>query len=282
MDFPIIDMRVRPPFKSFIDCHLYENVHKESVLGRQRKMRWTPPPSSLDRSIDTFIQEMDDAGITKCVVPVRKATNGKNEDVVNLVSNYPNRFIGVIDVHPRDGAKAIDDIEHYVVEGNCTGITMELGCRHVKDKMLINEPSVYPIYEYCEAMHIPLILMYGGGSSWKYYPMDALEQVCSDFPDLTIISSHGGWPRVREMCHLATYFPNLYISTDFYLVNYFGANDYVIAANNILQDQILFGTAYPIISFQDAIEGYLCSGLRPDVLSKVMYKNAVRALGIEI
>ncbi len=279
--FSIIDMRVRPPYKSFMDCHLYQNVHKPSVLNRQSRMGWNVPPSSIDRSMESFIKEMDEAGITKCVAPVRKVTNGVNDDVVSLVNEYPDRFIGIIDVHPKDGDAAIEEIERYVVDGNCTGITMELGCRHVKEKMYVDDKSVYPIYEYCQNNRIPLILMYGGGSSWEYYPMSALEQVCIDFPELTIISSHGGWPRVRDMCHLATRFPNVYISTDFYLVDYFCSQDYVTAANYILQDQIIFGTAYPIISFQDAIDGYLRSGIRQEILPKVMYSNAARALGLE-
>ncbi len=57
--------------------------------------------------------------------------------------------------------------------------------------------------------------------------------------------------------------------------------DYITAANTILADKIIFGSAFPCISLPDALKLYLEVGVKMESLPKILYDNAARFLGLE-
>ena len=189
---------------------------------------------------------------------------------------------GVAGIDPSDKSQAIDEIDRFVVNGPLRGVGMEPGLLPVP--MYPNDRRIYPIYEKCEAEGIPLLLMAGGGNgpdASYSHPM-VIDQIAADFPNLTIINTHGGYPWVTEILFVAYRRPNLYICPDMYLFNQPGWQDYVTAANFALQDRFLFGTAYPFIPLEAGVEHFKKLPFKPEVLPKVLYQNAVRALKLDI
>ena len=277
----IIDFRCRPPYKSYLNSYLFKNYDSEGTKLTRARLRRPDSEAARQKDMNLFVQEMDEAGIDMGVAPMRLATEGDNEDLNTLLSEYPGRFIGAIDVTPSDGDICIENIKKYVLNGPCTAVNMELGAKATKEKMCIDDERCDFIYQFCEKNHIPMIVMFGGGNTTKLYPISSLENVMERYPELTLIISHGGYPHFNETAHVATRFPNLYISTDFYMIDFPGYQDMVTAANNILQDQIIFGSAYPIVSMKYAVDRYLEVGLKPEVLPKVMGLNALKALGLD-
>jgi len=59
-----------------------------------------------------------------------------------------------------------------------------------------------------------------------------------------------------------------------------GAMDYVNAANGFMSERFLFATAYPLVSFKDAIDTFLTFPLKASVIDRIMYRNAAELLGI--
>ena len=57
------------------------------------------------------------------------------------------------------------------------------------------------------------------------------------------------------------------------------AQEYFRAANTYLQDQYLFGSAYPFYALKPAVDNNRAA-LRPQVHQKVFYDNAARLLGL--
>ena len=53
---------------------------------------------------------------------------------------------------------------------------------------------------------------------------------------------------------------------------------YLEAANSILRDQVLFGSAYPIIGVKDAVDFYSRFPFTQEARDHVMYKNWKRLL----
>lgn len=58
--------------------------------------------------------------------------------------------------------------------------------------------------------------------------------------------------------------------------------EYVTAANYYLQDRFMFGTAYPFIPHKEAVSMFKAMPFNPEVFEKVMYKNAIKALNLQI
>ncbi len=112
--------------------------------------------------MDLFLQEMDEADITKAVVPLRRAFGHKNEDLLSLIEEYPGRFIGSPCIDPNlDITVSLQEIQDYVVDGPCSVIMMEPG--KCQEPMHANDKRIWPIYEMCQKEYS------GSAVLWRFY-----------------------------------------------------------------------------------------------------------------
>ena len=70
-------------------------------------------------TMDDCIKEMDAVGVEIGVVPFRKGMD--NRDIAGLMQAYPDRFRVLCHLDPWDGAKALEDIDRYVGDGQAAG-----------------------------------------------------------------------------------------------------------------------------------------------------------------
>ena len=276
--YPVIDLRQRPPYKSFATTSFYQNQEKRRSEGTESR-------AAIERDMDLMIKEMDESNIVYGVAIARESEWGgaaKNSDLPGLLADYPNRFIGVIHLQYGAEKEPLESIEEYILHGPCTGVYMEPSFRFEKYLMHADDERLFPIYEKCEKHHIPFILQYGGGiNSVEYYDPSDIYRLAEAFPDLKICITHGGWPQVMPMIHQAYAHKNVYLSPDAYFSGWPGSQDYITAANTILADKIIFGSAFPCISLPDALKLYLEVGVKMESLPKILYDNAARFLGLE-
>lgn len=275
----IIDMRVRAPFAAYQGCNLFTNLPTDKNCGGARN--YPIAPSVKQFSMDLLLQEAMEANIDKMVVPVRKNCGGKNEDLAALIQEYPQKIIGLAGIDVQDISASLQEIEQFVVQGNCQGIILEPG----QDKIpwMVNDSRIFPIYAYCQTHQIPIFMTYGGimTPSIRFYAPEPLDDVLNIFPQLKIGLAHGGWPYVTEVCQIAVNRGNLYLAPDFYMIDSPGMQDYILAANYLLQDRILFASAYPLMPLKEATEYYMHAGIQEKMLPKVMYQNAVAFLDLQ-
>ena len=142
----IIDFRLRPPARGFLNLSLFRDVQRSARMSRCFGMEQAP--STARRSPELLLQEMDAAGISYGVVPGRRAYEFlggvPNEDICAILEDYPNRFIGVAGIDPSDKSQAIDEIDRFVVNGPLRGVGMEPGLLPVPQYP--NDRRIYPLY----------------------------------------------------------------------------------------------------------------------------------------
>ena len=276
----IIDFRLRPPYKGFLNARIYT---RQDISGNfTRQLGFPVPPSAEAKSIDLMFKEMDQAGIR---IGVAVGRNTKvlgavpNVDVAAMAQEFPDRLVAVASIDPIDRKDAMRQLEEARNLG-MKGINLEPGM--MADPMHLDDRRLYPIYAYCEDNHIPTILMGGGnaGPDISYTSPEHIDRVLADFPDLKVVTAHGSWPWAKEILHVAFRRPNLYVSPDMYLYNLPGMSDYIMAANGFLQDRFLFGTAYPLCPLVEYTAWFQSLPIKPDIMDKILYKNASRLLGI--
>ncbi len=270
----IIDFRVRPPYKSLGEGALWNLERRQSFAKRFGK---EIAESTKQKSMELLLKEMDEAGVDKGVVQVRLSIGMKNDDLAALLQEYPHRFVGMIGVTPHDIQTAFADIERYIIKGEATGIIIEHG--FCTPPLAADDGKNYPIYELCQRLNIPVTLSFGGflGPTVDHNAPSMIDHIAADFPDLTLILAHGGWPYVQEMAHIAFNHKNVYLSPDIYAVNVPGSTDYLGAMNYFIPEKIIFGSAYPVIAIKDMTEHYK-QMLSADVYEAVMYQNAAKVL----
>lgn len=277
---PIIDFRLRPPLKGFLDLIMYANAERRDRLTRQHGME--PAPSAQARSMPMLLEEMDAAGVTLGVVMGRYSGlygSVSNRDVADIVRAHPGRFVGVGSIDPSDRRKAIAQIDEALALG-LKGVNLEPGA--YPEAMYADDRRLYPIYAYCEDKGIPVTIMAGGsaGPDLAYTNPVHVDRVAGDFPGLRIAITHGGWPWVHEILHVAYRRQNVYLSPDQYLCNMPGSEEYVRAANGFLSERFLYGSSYPFISVTAYAEWFRTLAVRPELLPKLQYGNAARFLGL--
>ena len=154
-----------------------------------------------------------------------------------------------------------------------------------------NDTAFYPLWEAIESLGVPALFHTGqtgigaglpGGRGIKLRLSDPMlvDDVAADFPGLTVILAHPSVPWAASSISIATHKANAYIDLSGWSPKYFPA-DLVRAANSYLQDKVLFGTDYPLLTPERWLKDFDTLDLKPEAKSKILKANAVKVLGLE-
>jgi predicted TIM-barrel fold metal-dependent hydrolase len=278
----IIDFRLRPPLAGFLTMALYTEAERRD--GITRIHGFEPAPSVREKSMPLLLKEMDEAGVTIGVIIGRNSGRYgslSNDDVAKMVADYPGRFVGTASIDPSNRKTASDQITKAIKAG-FRAINIEPGSYPLP--LMVDDRRLYPIYAQCEDADIPVIIMAGGsaGPDLSYTEPPHLDRVAADFPALKIVVSHGGWPWVHQVLHIAFRRPNIYLSPDQYLANLPGSDDYIRAADGFLADRFLYASSYPFTPVTGYSAWFRKLPIKPEAMEKILYKNAAKLLKLKI
>jgi predicted TIM-barrel fold metal-dependent hydrolase len=288
----IIDCRLKPPYRGFLDLHLFRGFRE--VIFPERVGYVSPltigridPPSFHEQTMDSFIKEMDEAGIDLAMVAGSKSAmpwgRVSNDDVYQLTQEYPGRFIPFAGIDPYED-DPVGELEHCMNDLGFKGFTINPGW--VRPALYEDDDRLYPLYEKCQELggifHITKSMLMGPDFSWGR--PEPVVKIARAFPRMQIVVIHGGFPYVLETLAAAFSVANIWISPDVYgyIPNTPGAQEYVRAAHYYLGDRLLFGSCYPIWGMGQAVESFRQMGFRPEVLEKAFHTNPARLLGLEV
>lgn len=277
----VIDFRLRPPVGGFLDLLLYTDAARRDRITRMHGFE--PARSAQGRSMDMMLDEMRMAGVTRALLPARHSArlgSISNDEVLRIVRIHPDRFIAAAAVDPTDRRAARKTIEQ-AREAGFHAINFEPGS--YPTPMRADDGRLYPVYGYCEDARLPIIVMTGGsaGPDLGYTDPVAIDRVAAEFPSLRIVVSHGGWPWVHQILHVAYRRQNVYVSADQYLANMPGMRDYIDAINGFLGDRFIYGSSYPFLPVDACVKWFRSLPIRPEVMPRVLHHNASDLLGLD-
>jgi uncharacterized protein len=277
-----VDFRVRLP----VELRPREELPPEyvsqynAVLGLEDRR---------DLGLETLIAEMDAAGVVHAVVHAEyeydDPADELNEAVAKLVDKMPDRFsgYGTVSLAPLRVMRSVGQVAR-VAELGLRGINIQPSFFGLP----IDHPQLYPVYaKACElglGVGVHTGINYTSHMPIKHDHPLQLDQVACDFPELTLIACHAGWPWAAEMVAVARKHPNVYLEFGGLAPKYVGAAgtgwDPVFRfMNSLLSRQVLFGTDWPVFPIQRAIAEWRGLGLKPAVLDALLGGNANRLLG---
>jgi len=193
------------------------------------------------------IAQMDEAGIDQSVLYAVEApiVYASNEYVHELCNRHPDRFIGFASLDP-NSSDAPQVLESAV---------RNLGMRGLKlhppmQDFFPNDPKVFPVYEKCVELDIPVVFHVGTtpfGYLCKLSQASPLlvDEVAVRFPRLRIMLTHLGTLWHNEAFMVVEKNPNVFIDTAAYLseIRTILTPDLI---DRIGADKIIFGTDYPM------------------------------------
>ena len=104
-----------------------------------------------------------------------------------------------------------------------------------------------------------------------------VDKVARDFPELTLIMSHGGYPFVDAAIYTCQRNANVYMDISEYERSP-QVETYVKAMCTTISDKVLFASAHPFIELRDALDAYAAFPFTDEVRNKIMYENARKVL----
>lgn len=251
-------------------------------------------PALIDRSEDSFFNELDHAGVTMAVsvsglnpgtsfgrfeFPDRTTSN---DELAEIEKRQGGRFLAVggIDVS-NTFHNSFEEAKRCVIELGMKALTIEPGRA---PGCSVDDPQLFPFYDLCQDLNVTLIPNMGpkSGASLAYAHPQSIEKIAFAFPNLRIICGHGCYPFVREAILTACRHDNIWLAPSGYFF-LLGHDDWMQAINKDIMnfsDRFLFASGYPLNPISAYVQRFLRLDWNPSVLEKILYRNAFEALGL--
>ncbi len=274
----IIDMRFRPATRETLQGILTNPLYQSFSAATHFDQR---PARTLDEEV-AMLRDLDvvHAVVTGRDIGSSVNTVSTNPGMLDSIQKYPDFFTGFYGIDPLLRMTALRAFRKAVREYGVRGASIDPAMSGVP----VNGALYYPFYAACCEEGIPVAVTTGCSCGMpnvviEHHAPWLIDRVATDFPELTIIVSHGGYPWIMEMIGVATRHQNVYIDFSACTMLY-NMEQYVQAANRQLMGKIVFSSAHPFDHIADTLKLYASLPFSPEAREHVMYANAAKILGL--
>lgn len=248
--------------------------------------RWTgqePPGEEL--AIDVTVAAMDAAGVDFGLLSAWQAPRTgaliSNEEVAGWVGAHPDRFAGLAAVDLSKPMEGVRELRRCVEELGFKGLRMLPWLWEAPP----TDRRFYPLYAACVELGVPFCTQVGHTGplrpSETGRPIPYLDQVAIDFPELTIVGGHIGYPWTEEMIAVCRKHENVYIDTSAYTSERLPAELISYMKSGSGRRKVLFGTNYPMIAPERALAGLDALALDEETTELFLAGNARRVFALD-
>ncbi|MCA9683612.1 MAG: amidohydrolase [Myxococcales bacterium] len=269
----IIDAWIQHPTPSFIGDPLFASL--------RRWMGMTTLPTSIP--VEFTLAALDAAGIERGLLSAWWGPSGpmlSNDEVAALTLAHPDRFAGLGAVDLRRPMAAVAEVRRCVQELGFVGIRILPWLWELPP----DDRRFYPIYATCAELGVPVCTQVGHtgplrGSEYGR-PIPYIDNVALDFPELTIVGGHVGYPWTEEMIALATKYERVFIDTSAYKLSRLPSN-LVEYMRRHGRKKVLFGSNWPMIAPRESLAGLDALGLDEEAKTLFLADNTRRVFKLD-
>ena len=276
-----VDLHVHLPTKEWL-----ENSIGPHLAATEAYFRKSPPRKTLDEVAEEY-RERDILGVV--LDWDDRSVTGRpwlgNDFMAGLAGNYPGTLMGFGSADPH-----ADDAAEEIARAADLGL---LGLKFHPTMQAFDpgDERFYPLWERCQERNLVLLFHTGtcgigagtpgaGGTKIRYSHPGFLDSVAADFPGITWIAAHFGWPWFLECLAIALHKSNVWIELSGWAPKYLPA-EVVREAGKRLNRQTLFGSDYPFISLDRWFEEFEALAMPQDAAENILWSNAVRLLNLQ-
>ena len=244
--------------------------------------RWTKGElPTAEVPVAATVAALDAGGVDKALVSAWVGPRGamiSNDEVAGFVAESGGRLVGVGSVDISKPMAAMREVRRCVQELGFKAIRILPWLWEVPP----TDRRFYPVYAACCEMGVPFCTQIG--HTGPLMPSEVgrpiyLDQVAIDFPELTLVGGHIGYPWTDEAIAVATKHERVYIDTSAYTVQRYPAQ-LVEFLRGHGRHKVLFGSNYPMILPAKALQGLEALGLDDEARALFLAGNAMRVYGI--
>jgi predicted TIM-barrel fold metal-dependent hydrolase len=277
-----------------VDLHCYPNTQEwiacqqpyVDALAKYWNRPWTA------KTEDQVVQDFTVAGVDAVLVALDLETTAgtppcSNDFVSGMQKRHRERIIQAwAAVDPFKGENAICEARRAVRELGMLGFHFHPIMGH----FAVNDRRLYPLFETINELRVPVMIdvgttgmgagMPGGmGAKIRHAHPSAIDELAADFPNLTILAAHPGWPWVDEMTAVALHKGNVFWELSGWAPKYFPPQ-LKVDIRSRLKDKVMFGSDYPSMPYERLFREWDDLGYSDDIKERVFHRNAERILGL--
>ena len=268
----IVDAWMQHPTRKFLDRPIFDSLRRWSHGGL----------GDAGVALEATIAAMDEGGVRAGLVCAWWGPEGPlitNDEVADFVRRYPDRLVGVASVGLHRPMDAVRELRRCVRQLGFRGLRIVPWLWDLPP----DDRRYYPLYAECIELRIPFCLQVGHTGplcpSEPGRPIPYLDRVALEFPELTIVGGHIGYPWTTEMISLATKYPNVYIDTSAYKVSRY-PRELVEYLRGHGRKKVLFGSNHPAWPAAACLQDFDALGLDAEVERLFLYENARRVFAL--
>jgi predicted TIM-barrel fold metal-dependent hydrolase len=270
----VIDVWMQHPTSRFLS---------QDFLASLRRWTGDSIPDEMP-AIDATVAVMDAEGVGFGLLSAWSAPNREplisNDEVAGWVGEHPDRFGGLACVDLDKPMVAVRELRRCVNDLGFKGLRVV--------PWLWNAPPTdrryYPLFAECVQLGVPFCTQVGHTGplrpSETGRPIPYIDQIALDFPELTIVCGHVGYPWTEEMVAVARKHENVVIDTSAYTTKRLPPELVTYMKTRSGQHKVLFGTNYPMILPGHALDGLDDLGLTDEARDLYLAGNARRVFGL--
>jgi predicted TIM-barrel fold metal-dependent hydrolase len=205
-----------------------------------------------------------------------------NEEIAANCAEHPDTLIPFASIDPYKGRAGVREARRLVEEHGVRGFKFHPSIQGFAP----DDRLAYPLYQAIEELGAVALfhtgqtgigagVRGGGGIRLKYSNPMLVDDVAVDFPDLRIILAHPSFPWQDEALAVATHKEHVYIDLSGWSPKYFPPQ-LVRYANSLLQDKVLFGSDYPVLTPDRWLADFAKLEIKDSVREKILLRNAAR------
>ena len=268
----VIDAWIQHPTSAFVSHEMFASL--------RRWMGLTEIPDEIP--VEITIGAMEAAGVTRALMSAWVGPEGaliSNDEVSSFVARRPDLFVGIASVDLRRPMAAVRELRRAVNELGFKGLRMLPWLWGLPP----DDRRYYPLYAECIELGVPFCLQVGHAGPLRESepgrPIPYLDRVACEFPELTIVGGHIGYPWTDEMIALATKYENVFIDTSAYKPKRFPPQ-LVAFMRAHGKKKVLFGSNFPMIQPADCLAQVDLLGLDAEAKELFLHGNAERVFGL--
>lgn len=275
-----IDLHVHLPTEEWLQQSIGPHLKATEDYFRARVPR---------KSIEDVAQEYADRDILGVVLDWDdESVTGRgwmgNDWLAGLADRFPGVLMGFgsVDPHAED---AVDEVKR------CADLGLKgLKLHPTMQQFDPGETRYYALWKAAEDLGLVCLFHTGtcgiaagtpgaGGTKIRYSHPAFLDSVGADFPGLTLIAAHFGWPWFLECLAIALHKSNVYIELSGWAPGYLPP-EVKREIGRRLNARTLFGSDYPFIDVDRWFREFDQLGLPDGAAEPILKGNAARLLGL--
>ncbi len=270
-----------------VDDHGHNALPQPLVDAASKHFTTDGPRPGLDE-IAAYYRERKTAAVVFTVDASKALGHPPNssEDIAEGAARNNDVLIPFGSVDPTSGADALARAKVLAGDYGVRGFKFHPTVQNFDP----SDRTFYPLWSLIQDLGVPALFHTGqtgigsglpGGFGLKLGLSNPilLDAVAADFPDLQIIMAHPSVPWQDEALAVATHKAYVRSVLSGWSPKYIPAN-LVRHANSLLQDKVLFGSDYPLITPDRWRRDFDALEMKDEVRPKLLKENAVRLLGL--